>query len=87
MRVNLQLCFPDQSPEERNAVALHCFESMGMGVLEIVMAWWAQDPREHCRMYDQRGWNIFVTPFVQGAGCCSVAHICIRRSWPGGLWL
>lgn len=48
VRVNLQLCFPDQSPEERNAVALHCFESMGMGVLEIAMAWWAQDPREHC---------------------------------------
>lgn len=48
VRVNLQLCFPEQTPEERNQVALHCFESMGMGVLEIAMAWWAKDPRDHC---------------------------------------
>ena len=48
VRVNLKLCFPAQAPDERNAVALHCFESMGMGVLEIAMAWWARDPREHC---------------------------------------
>ncbi len=48
VRVNLALCFPEQSPEERNQVALHSFESMGMGVLEIAMAWWAKDPRAHC---------------------------------------
>ena len=48
VRVNLKLCFPGQTQDERNAVALHCFESMGMGVLEIAMAWWAKDPREHC---------------------------------------
>jgi KDO2-lipid IV(A) lauroyltransferase len=48
VRVNLAVCFPRQEPVERNQVALHCFESMGMGVLEIAMAWWAKDPRTYC---------------------------------------
>ena len=48
VRVNLQLCFPDQSVAERNRVALRCFESMGMGMLEIGLAWWAKDPRTYC---------------------------------------
>ncbi|HQY59045.1 MAG: LpxL/LpxP family Kdo(2)-lipid IV(A) lauroyl/palmitoleoyl acyltransferase [Nitrospira sp.] len=48
VRINLAVCFPQQSSAERNQVALHCFESMGMGVLEIAMAWWAKDPRAYC---------------------------------------
>ena len=48
VRVNWAVCFPRQEPAERNQVALRCFESMGMGVLEIAMAWWAKDPRTYC---------------------------------------
>lgn len=48
VRVNLALCFPHQEPAERDKVTLHCFESMGMGVMEIALAWWAKDPRTHC---------------------------------------
>lgn len=48
VRVNLELCFPQQPVVERNRVALRCFESMGMGMLEIGLAWWAKDPRAHC---------------------------------------
>ena len=48
VRVNLALCFPELPAVERNMVALRSFESMGMGVLEIAMAWWAKDPRKHC---------------------------------------
>ena len=48
VRVNLELCFPHQSVAERNRVALRCFESMGMGMLEIGIAWWARDPRSFC---------------------------------------
>jgi KDO2-lipid IV(A) lauroyltransferase len=48
VRVNLELCFPQQPAAERNRVALRCFESMGMGMLEIGLAWWAKDPRDHC---------------------------------------
>jgi KDO2-lipid IV(A) lauroyltransferase len=48
VRVNLELCFPQQPVAERNRVALRCFESMGMGMLEIGLAWWAKDPRTHC---------------------------------------
>ncbi|MBA2485521.1 MAG: LpxL/LpxP family Kdo(2)-lipid IV(A) lauroyl/palmitoleoyl acyltransferase [Nitrospira sp.] len=48
VRVNLALCFPHKAVAERDRVALHCFESMGMGMLEIGLAWWAKDPRVHC---------------------------------------
>lgn len=48
VRVNLALCFPQEATAERDKVALHCFESMGMGVVEIALAWWAKDPRSHC---------------------------------------
>jgi len=48
VRINLSLCFPGQGQKERDRVALHCFESMGMGVVEIALAWWAKDPRDHC---------------------------------------
>ena len=48
VRVNLELCFPHQPAVERNRVALRCFESMGMGMLEIGLAWWAKDPRTYC---------------------------------------
>ncbi|MGZ8422762.1 MAG: LpxL/LpxP family Kdo(2)-lipid IV(A) lauroyl/palmitoleoyl acyltransferase [Nitrospira sp.] len=48
VRVNLELCFPHQDVAERNRVALRCFESMGMGMMEIGLAWWARDPRTQC---------------------------------------
>lgn len=48
VRVNLELCFPHQTIAERDQIALRCFESMGMGMLEIGLAWWVRDPRTHC---------------------------------------
>ncbi|MCC2641163.1 MAG: htrB [Nitrospira sp.] len=48
VRVNLELSFPNQTATERETVTLRCFESMGMGVVEIALAWWAKDPREQC---------------------------------------
>ena len=48
VRVNLEACFPQQPIAERNQIALRCFESMGMGMLEIGLAWWAKDPRALC---------------------------------------
>lgn len=39
-RVNLALCFPDLSAEELNALTSRHFESLGMGVIELGMAWW-----------------------------------------------
>jgi KDO2-lipid IV(A) lauroyltransferase len=40
---NLELCFPELSPEERETLNLRHFESLGMTVIEIGMTWWCSD--------------------------------------------
>ena len=39
-RVNLEKCFPELSPAGREKLLKKNFESVGMGVLEVAMAWW-----------------------------------------------
>ncbi len=43
--VNLELCFPEKSREERRALALAHYESMGIGIFETGMAWWGPDEK------------------------------------------
>lgn len=38
--VNLQLCFPDMSPTQQQTLLYKHFESLGMGLLEMLSAWW-----------------------------------------------
>jgi KDO2-lipid IV(A) lauroyltransferase len=40
---NLALCFPELSPEDREKLLLRHFESLGMGLMEVAMSWWASD--------------------------------------------
>ncbi|MBX3235324.1 MAG: LpxL/LpxP family Kdo(2)-lipid IV(A) lauroyl/palmitoleoyl acyltransferase [Nitrospiraceae bacterium] len=47
VQANLDACFPAWPAEERDRVNLHCFESMGMGIMETAQAWWSADPRRH----------------------------------------
>lgn len=42
---NLALCFPDQSEQERQALVIKNFESVGMGLMETGMAWFWSDKR------------------------------------------
>lgn len=42
---NLELCFPDLSEAERDALIVHNFESLGMGLMETGMAWFWSDER------------------------------------------
>ncbi len=44
-RVNLRLCFPHWSQTERQRVLLLHFESLGIAVFEMGLAWWAADSR------------------------------------------
>lgn len=44
-RRNLELCFPDMSAENREALVRNNFESVGMGVMETGMAWFWPDWR------------------------------------------
>ncbi len=39
-RVNLKHCFPDMPEYEREKLLIANFESVGMGLMEVAMAWW-----------------------------------------------
>lgn len=44
-RVNLRLCFPEQTEAEREALLRAHFEAAGIGVLETVCGWWCPSAR------------------------------------------
>jgi len=44
-RRNLELCFPDQNPQEHEKLIAENFKSLGMGLLETGMAWFWPDER------------------------------------------
>lgn len=41
--INLKLCFPELSNEERERLLKKQFQSLGMGLIESAMAWWMPD--------------------------------------------
>ena len=43
VRRNIALCFPDLSPDERNALALEHFKALGMTLIEMGLGRWASD--------------------------------------------
>jgi len=45
VRVNLQLCFPERSEREREAMIDAHFRALGAGVFESAVAWFAPDWR------------------------------------------
>ncbi|MAA73511.1 MAG: lipid A biosynthesis acyltransferase [Salinisphaeraceae bacterium] len=42
-RVNLTYCFPELTPAERKRLLRRHFESVGMGAMETLFAWWRHD--------------------------------------------
>ena len=48
VEINLAVCFPDLSTQERAILAKRCFESLGMALCETSTAWWIPDPRARC---------------------------------------
>ena len=44
-RVNLRLCFPEQTAEQREQFAKEYAISVGMGLMDFVIAWWWPDRR------------------------------------------
>lgn len=42
-RKNLQLCFPELSQQEREAINQKVFENFGAGIFETAMSWWTPD--------------------------------------------
>ena len=43
IEINLKLCFPELSNEERESLLKKQFQSLGMGLIESAMAWWMPD--------------------------------------------
>lgn len=43
--INLQLCFPDLDAAHRRALLRRHYESLGMGMMDIAIAWWAGERR------------------------------------------
>lgn len=42
---NLELCFPDAPPAQRQAILREHFRSVGIGLFETAMSWWSSDER------------------------------------------
>jgi KDO2-lipid IV(A) lauroyltransferase len=40
---NLAICFPELNDHDRELLVRHHFESIGMGVIELGIAWWSRD--------------------------------------------
>lgn len=45
VRINLRLCFPELSETQRRRLARRHFRALGMGLLEVPVAWFASDRR------------------------------------------
>jgi len=66
-KTNLQICFPELSAADRDALLLRHFESIGMGVVELGIAWWASDS-EMNRLVELRGIEHLHAALKQGKG-------------------
>lgn len=45
VEINLQLCFPEKSPVERERIKNECYQSIGIALLEMAMCWWWSEKR------------------------------------------
>jgi KDO2-lipid IV(A) lauroyltransferase len=69
-RRNIELCFPELSPAERDALAFEHFEALGMSIIELGLGRWAPDRKlqaitriegaEHIRSATDRGVGVIL---------------------------
>ena len=45
VKVNLELCFPELSDQEKRSLASKHYSAIGIGLFETCVAWWAPDSR------------------------------------------
>ena len=41
--INIETCFPIQTPQQNRELLLEHFESLGMGIVEMAISWWMPD--------------------------------------------
>jgi KDO2-lipid IV(A) lauroyltransferase len=65
--VNIQLCFPDFTKAERDALAKKNFASLGIGMIEAAMAWWLPDEKLQS-LFKINGYEHVEQAFKRGKG-------------------
>lgn len=43
VQINLRLCFPDKTADQRESLARQHFENLGLAIVETARAWWGDD--------------------------------------------
>jgi KDO2-lipid IV(A) lauroyltransferase len=67
VRRNLELCFPELTVDERNALAKEHFEALGMSVVEMGLGRWASD-KSICRLMKLEGLEHLQAAIAEGRG-------------------
>lgn len=65
--INIQLCLPHLSEEQRKQLAKKNFESLGIGLIEAAMAWWLPDNRLN-DLFHLSGYEYVADAFEKGKG-------------------
>ena len=65
--INLKLCFPELSEQQRSAMILEVFENFGAGIVETAMSWWDDQNSIHA-ITEVRGGYLMDKAREKGAG-------------------
>ncbi len=66
-RINLELCFPEMSPTQRQNLLRKHFDSLGKGMIETAIAWWTPASRLN-KLQDVDGLEHFDAALAKGKG-------------------
>ncbi len=64
---NITMCFPEKSIAENTVLVKKNFESLGIGLIEAAMAWWAPDKKLDC-LVELQGLEHVEAAFAKGKG-------------------
>lgn len=65
--VNLKLCFPEKTAAQRTQLIKKNFESIGIGIVEMGMAWWAPE-KTIAQLPEPKGLEHLQAAFANGKG-------------------
>lgn len=67
-KINIDLCFPEKSEQERTRILKGSFENLGMGVMEGLIAWFMSERRFSKIPITWRGTEIYKAALKEGRG-------------------
>ncbi|MCP3662870.1 MAG: LpxL/LpxP family Kdo(2)-lipid IV(A) lauroyl/palmitoleoyl acyltransferase [Gammaproteobacteria bacterium] len=72
-RVNLDICFPELTPEQRETLTREHFEAMGIALIMTGFSWWASD-RKLAPLYHPEGREQLEAELKKGKGAILLGH-------------